>query len=295
MNPANNHVQAARLDEALRNGWVEFWYQPKIGLERKELVGVETFARIRHPDLGILPAAAFMANVSAESATALSKQALMSALITSQNLREMGIINVGLAVNLEIEALVKLPIATIVRKYRTDTGKHASLIFDVPEYEVIANIAKIHAISNDFRCYGISLAIDDFGRSLMSLIQDRTAWEKRLDRFFEILKRLKSIQFAEMKLDRAIVTDCATDPTKQAICASMIGLAHNLGSLAVAVGIEKTSDLETLKKLGCDIGQGFLFGQPMSEETFIELLWEHAIRRDGATLDPTMTFERAPA
>ena len=109
-----------------------------------------------------------------------------------------------------------------------------------------------------------------------------------------MLKKFKIVvRFSEMKLDRSIVTDCSVDPRKQAMCACIIGVAHTLGSSAVAVGIEKTSDLETLKKLGCDIGQGFLFGKPMPEEEFIGLVWEGGLRRDGAKQHPNMTFERA--
>jgi EAL domain-containing protein (putative c-di-GMP-specific phosphodiesterase class I) len=293
MNSVNKHVRPAHLDEALQKGWVEFWYQPKIDLQRKQLVGVETFARIRHPELGILPATSFMAAARDHSAVALSEQALISALKTSQNLRELGVNNLRLAINVGMAALMKLPIRSIVQKYQPGTDNRLNLIFDVTENQVNANIEKIQAISAKFQCYGFSLAIDDFGRSLLSLIEDRMVWGMRLVRVFEALKQLKSVRFSEMKLHRSIVTDCSIDPRRQAMCASIIGLAHNLGSSAVAVGIEKTSDLETLKKLGCDIGQGLLFGQPMPEEEFIGLIWERGLRRDGAKLDPDMTFERA--
>jgi EAL domain-containing protein (putative c-di-GMP-specific phosphodiesterase class I) len=56
------------------------------------------------------------------------------------------------------------------------------------------------------------------------------------------------------------------------LCKTVIDLAHNFGSLAVAIGIEKASDAVALVAMGCDYGQGFLLGQPMPQERFISLL-----------------------
>ena len=88
--------------------------------------------------------------------------------------------------------------------------------------------------------------------------------------------RLKELPFAELKLDRAFVTDCGTDKVNAPLCKSVIDLAHNFGSLALAIGIEKASDALALVSMGCDYGQGFLLGQPMPEERFISLLRQRA-------------------
>jgi FixJ family two-component response regulator len=71
-------AQAARidLDEALRHDWIEFWYQPRIDLRKKQLVGLEAFARARHPQLGVLMPGAFMLGASESSLISLSEQAL---------------------------------------------------------------------------------------------------------------------------------------------------------------------------------------------------------------------------
>ncbi len=97
----------------------------------------------------------------------------------------------------------------------------------------------------------VKLAIDDFGRGYSSLV------------------RLKELPFAELKLDRAFVTDCGTDKVNAPLCKTVIDLAHNFGSVAVAIGIEKASDALALVSMGCDYGQGFLLGQPMPEERFV--------------------------
>jgi EAL domain-containing protein (putative c-di-GMP-specific phosphodiesterase class I) len=104
----------------------------------------------------------------------------------------------------------------------------------------------------------VKLAIDDFGRGYLSLA------------------RLKELPFAELKLDRTFVTDCGTDKVNAPLCKTVIDLAHNFGSHAVGVGIEKAADALALTSMGCDIGQGFLLGQPMPEDRFVSLLRQRA-------------------
>ena len=111
----------------------------------------------------------------------------------------------------------------------------------------------------------IKLAIDDFGRGYSSLV------------------RLKELPFAELKLDRTFVTDCGTDKVNAPLCKTVIDLAHNFGSIAVAIGIEKASDVVALVSMGCDYGQGFLLGQPMPEERFLSLLRQRSQGRLSAS------------
>ena len=75
-----------------------------------------------------------------------------------------------------------------------------------------------------------------------------------------------------MKLARSFVTDCGTDKVNAPVCKTVIGLAHSFGALAVGIGIEKASELTALVSMGCDLGQGFLLGQPMPMERFISLM-----------------------
>ena len=89
------------LEEALKSGWIEFWYQPKIDLRKKQLAGVEAFARCRHPQFGILPPGAFMPGATEAELLALSEQALTSALQTGLNFSKLGI-NLRFAVNIPV-------------------------------------------------------------------------------------------------------------------------------------------------------------------------------------------------
>ncbi len=77
---ARANKPVVELDEALRNNWVEIWYQPKIDLKRKCLAGAEALARIRHPALGVLLPGSFLPTVDVDGIAGLTEYALISTL-----------------------------------------------------------------------------------------------------------------------------------------------------------------------------------------------------------------------
>src|SRR6185437_6283755 len=163
-----------------------------------------------------------------------------------------------MAVNVPVNALVKIPVADIVEQYRSQYKKWPGLIIDVTEEQIISNLKLAHEINTQLSPLNVKLAIDNFGRGYSSLARQR------------------ELPFAELKLDRSFVADCGTDKVNAPLCKTVIDLAHNFGSIAVAIGIEKASDAMALVSMGCDYGQGFLLGQPMPEDRFISLLRQRA-------------------
>lgn len=241
------------IDEALEKKWFEFWYQPKIDLRKKQLVGVEAFARVRHPTSGILMPGAFMPGAQEPSIATLSELALAQALAANVNFNKLGV-SLRLSVNIPLNVLAKMPIADIVKSYRPKFDKWPGLTIDIPEDQIIAAPERAAEIAKELEPIDVRLAVDDFGRGYASLA------------------RLKELPFAEFKLDRALVTDAGSDRANAPLCKTVIDFAHGLGSLAVAVGIEKASAALALVAMGCDYGQGFLLGQPMPEDRFVSLL-----------------------
>jgi EAL domain-containing protein (putative c-di-GMP-specific phosphodiesterase class I)/CheY-like chemotaxis protein len=250
---------AARLglDEALANDWIEFWYQPKINLRRKQLAGAEAYARARHPQHGIVLPGAFMPGAGESALVALSERALTSALKTGASFARLGI-NLRLTINIPVNVLVKLSIEDIVRSHHPSPQEWPGLIVDVPEEQIVNDLALARELMQRLERHNISLAIDDFGRG------------------YSLLSRMDELPFAEIKLDRAFVADCGTDRVNAPLCKMVIDLAHNFGRAAVAMGIEKATDAVALVSMGCDFGEGFLLGQPMPEERFISLLRQRA-------------------
>lgn len=245
------------IDEALNNKWIEFWYQPKINLRKKQLAGAEAYARARHPQHGIVMPAAFMPGASDASILKLSELALVSALKAGLNFSSLGV-NLRLSVNIPMPALKQLPVEDIVRAHRSADDKWPGVTIDVPEEQVITDLGAASDLAKLLQALNVHLAIDDFGRGHAALA------------------RLSDLPFAELKLDRAFVADCGADKVNAPICKTVIDLAHQFGRSAVALGIENAADAAALVSMGCDFGQGFLLGLPMPEERFISLLRQRA-------------------
>jgi EAL domain-containing protein (putative c-di-GMP-specific phosphodiesterase class I)/CheY-like chemotaxis protein len=246
-----------KLQEALQNDWIEFWYQPKIDLRKKKLAGIEAFARMRHPQDGLVLPAAFMQDADAATLIRLAEKTLINALKTSGHYGRMGI-TFQIACNFFVPALRGLPVAEIVRDLRPKVENWPGLILDVTEAQVANQLEDVAEIARELRGHGVRLALDDFGRGALPLA------------------RLKDLPFAELKLDRSYIEECSTDKAKAAVCQSLIDVAHNFDASAVAIGIEKPADAMTLFRMGCDLGQGYLFAQPMPEDKFVTLLRQRA-------------------
>jgi len=247
-------MPAITLDQAFKENWLEVWYQPKINLSDMRLVGAEALIRTRHPQFGIVPPSVFLADASEASLLTLSEYVLLTAMRDWQAFADAGAA-LRLAINIPVSSLVKLSFPSLVREHRPKDDAWPGLILEVTEGEIVRDIALAHEIATQLRIYDIQVAIDDFGVGYSSLA------------------RLRDLPFAELKLDRSFVKNCAGDETNAALCSTIIDLAHRFGTIAVAEGIEQPADLRALHQMGCDLGQGFLFAPPMPKDRFTALLY----------------------
>jgi EAL domain-containing protein (putative c-di-GMP-specific phosphodiesterase class I)/CheY-like chemotaxis protein len=254
---ADDFGLAISLGEVLHNGWLQFYYQPKMDLQRKCIVGAEVLARCRHPDRGMIPPGSFLPDADEESLRKLSHLGLTAALENWGNFARAGF-PLKLAVNVTVNDLMKLPFHALVRELRPSDARWPGLILELTEDQAVRDIALTQEIATQLRIYDIVLALDDFGSG------------------YSHLARLKELPFAEVKLDRNLVADCGEDSHNASLCETAIDLAHHFGATVVAEGIEKRSELQALTAMGCDVGQGFLFAPPMPQDRLIVLLKELA-------------------
>jgi len=124
----------------------------------------------------------------------------------------------------------------------------AGLILEIPERQIAHKMETLLARLPKLRQSGASITIDNFGRGSFN---------------FEAISRMT---FSEIKIDRSLVEGCASTATNANICKTIIQMAHNFGCRAVAVGISTEDDLQFLTRLGCDMGQGYLLGRPMTAQ-----------------------------
>jgi EAL domain-containing protein (putative c-di-GMP-specific phosphodiesterase class I) len=259
----NADKPAVTLAQALKHNWLELWYQPKISLAHKRLVGAEGLIRVRHPELGVLSPAAFLPGAREEDLLAMTERVIMDALQDYDELAANGV-SIKLSVNTPVSALTTLPIAQMLREGRPAAENFPGLILEVTEDEIVNDLALANDVANELRAHQCSLAIDDFGAGYSSL------------------SRLRQLPFSELKIDRSYVTDCNTDRTNAGLCETIVELAHRFGLNTVAEGVETTHESHKLQGLGCNIGQGYLFAKPMSKQDFLSILRRRMVQKAEA-------------
>lgn len=245
------------LDQALANGWLELWYQPKIDLRTRALAGAEGVITYRHPVHGVHGIDRLLPQADAKTRAALTKHFVVAALRDSDELARAGN-HLHTAVSASFDALTNVDLAALVRQNRPKSEAWPGLILEVSEHEVIEDLNLAHEIATQLRIYDITLAIGNFGAG------------------FSSFERLRELPFSELKLHAGFVAGCAHDARNAGICRAAIDLAHRFEVVAVADGLENMSDLRALQSMGCDAGQGPLLAEPMPKSQFIAALCERA-------------------
>src|SRR6202051_2360263 len=241
------------LRDILLRDWDELWYQPKIELRTKRLVGAEGLLRARRPDGSIVPPGDFLPGAKEEEMLALTERVIVTALRDFEDCAVQGA-SVKLSVNVPVSALVKLPIARMLREHRPQTPNWPGLILEVTEDEILHDLKLANHVAEELRSLRCTLALDDFGTGHSSLA------------------RLRQLPFSELKIDRSYVTGCNADKVNAGLCETIVELAKRFDLKTVAEGIETAHESHKLQGIGCDIGQGYLFAKPMAKSQFINLL-----------------------
>jgi EAL domain-containing protein (putative c-di-GMP-specific phosphodiesterase class I) len=156
--------------------------------------------------------------------------------------------------------------AELILLHRPECSDWAGLILEIPERQIVNKMESLQARLPKLRQCGAWIAIDNFGRGSFS---------------FEAISQMP---FSEIKIDRSLVEGCANTSTNANICKTIIQIAHNFGCRAAAVGVSTPADLQLLTQLGCDMGQGFLLGKPMTApqlDTLVASFLGRADRKPG--------------
>ena len=241
------------LAQVLDRGWFELFYQPKIDLKTKRLVGAEALARARHPTRGVLSPGEFLPGATDDDMLALTERVLITAFEDWETCAANGM-SVKLSINVPVSALVKLPIPAILRKERPKSQNWPGLIMEVTEDEIVNDLKLANEIADALRAHNCSLALDDFGAGYSSLA------------------RLRQLPFSELKIDRSYVSNCNSDRVNAGLCETIVELGKRFGLQTVAEGVETTHESHKLQAIGCNVGQGYLFAKPMSKIQLIGIM-----------------------
>jgi diguanylate cyclase (GGDEF)-like protein len=237
---------AADLRLALTRGDVTIAVQPLVDLATGRLHSVEALARWRHPVLGVVNPEAFV--MAAERVGLVGK---LTDVVIDQALRACQAwlaagLEVQVAVNLAARTLCDPELPTEVEAALHRYGIPGRLLcFELTETGVISSPDRALAVLARLRALGVQLAVDDFGTGYSSMTY------------------MNWLAPDQVKIDKSFVQRLCFDPRNEAIVRSIIDLAHNLGVDVVAEGVGDARTATRLADLGCTIGQGFLFAEPM--------------------------------
>jgi len=236
----------------LQRGEFALHYQPEVDLENGKIVGVEALVRWNSPRRGLVPPDRFIRVAEATGLIlGLGEFVLSEACAQTAQWRRDGLLPEEFVtwVNLSGRQLVGGGISRTVRTALEDAGLPPECLgLEVTETSLVEEgpggnraRAELQLLHED----GVRIAIDDFGTGFSSLAQ------------------LRSFPVDMIKVDRSFVQGVDEETKDAAITANLVTLAHALGVLAIAEGIESDSQLSSLRGLGCDLAQGYLFARPM--------------------------------
>ena len=241
------------LEAAIKNSWLELWYQPKIDLRTMLICGAEALIRLRHPIHGIVPPKDFLPRPNDPLYHALTDYVVRRSLLDWTTFAENRMTS-RIAVNVPASVLQRPGFVANLRDYLPRHPRFPGLIVEITEDEAITDPELAREIAVQLKLYDVYVSIDDFGAGYSSL------------------QRLTELPFAEIKLDRSYVQGCAKDERRREICQRVAELAKRFGIVAVAEGVEATDDLQVLMQMGYDVGQGYLFAKPMPSQSFVDMV-----------------------
>ncbi len=249
----------SELRRAIEQRQLDIAYQPIIALSTEELVGFEALVRWEHPRLGTLAPAEFIP-VAEETdlIVRLGSYVLGRAVADiARWQKELPRPDDPLFMSVNISSR-QLMTPDLIQEVRHVVGRNVlargSLRLEITESLVMENPEQATHILAQLKDAGAGLAIDDFGTGYSSL--------SYLDRF----------PFDVIKIDRSLVQASAGDGTGSPIIRSVVALSHELGKRVVAEGVESTEDAAFLRSIGCEMAQGYYYGEPMPERDVLHLL-----------------------
>jgi EAL domain-containing protein (putative c-di-GMP-specific phosphodiesterase class I) len=242
------------LPEAIEDGQIIVYYQPKFDLTTGGLTGTEALVRWQHPKFGLLGPGAFVALAEQTGLMRpLTLRVLGDALKQCAAWQAAGL-ELPVAVNLGAPNLLDLGLPADVKALLDEHRVDPKLLqLEITETIVAADPVRVIEIMKQLIELGVSLSLDDFGTGSSS---------------FAFLRQLP---VQELKIDKSFVFGIEDDPGAATIARTIVELAHNLGLRAVAEGIETDAAYAILRDCGCDDGQGFLMGKPMPADALTAL------------------------
>lgn len=241
------------LPDAIRTGSVTAWFQPQLWLSDLKLAGLESLMRWDHPQLGFIsPEEIVQAAEKVQVLPQLTGMITEHACEMTTRLDAIGLSDVTVAINVSPREFGIYPVADMICAIAS-RHKISPQRLEIEFTE--ETLLEAGLFGDELRTLeqaGFRLAVDDFGMGHSSLTY------------------LMAMKVDRLKIDRSFVQDLATSANNQALITAIVGLGHLLNIPVVVEGVEHDGDVDILRLLGCQTGQGYAFGRPMSADLLLD-------------------------
>lgn len=250
----------SRLKRAFERDELLVHYQPKYNIVTGEVVGAEALVRWELPDRGIVLPSDFIpiaeeTNLIVEIGEWVLDRVCEDFRYWQRSVSSHGRVSVNLSLKQLRQGNFIQRISGILRSYEVSP---TSLELEITETTLMENPERTIKLLDELYALGLHLAIDDFGTGYSSL------------------SALQQFPISTLKIDQSFVRDIATNPDDEIIVGTIIQMGNNLKMDVIAEGVETEEQLSRLQDMNCTYVQGMLFGQPMTSDSYLELLLAQA-------------------
>ena len=257
------------LRHALDRGELTNWYQPVVDLGTGRPISTEALVRWEHPARGLLSPLEFIAIAEDAGLIAeLGLQVLEEACRQTASWQRQGDPNLGVSVNVSGRQVINRDFPAQVAAIAERSGlRPGTLALEITESVLMEEADSPATVLHSLQEHGLTLVLDDFGTGYSSL------------------SRLKRFPLDALKIDRSFVSGVDRNNDDRAIVKATIDMAHAVGLLVVAEGVETREQETILRALGCDQAQGYLYARAQPAQAVTEML----ISGDAVRSDPSAT------
>jgi diguanylate cyclase (GGDEF)-like protein/PAS domain S-box-containing protein len=246
----------SELQEALQKNQLSMHYQPIVDLSTRKLVGFEALMRWQHPERGMVPPSVFIplaeqSDLILELGTFALHEAAAAASSWTRQSDDGPFINV----NLSAQQFQDLGLVSLIEDtLRTSGLDPRRLVLEITESVTLLNVSETMNVMEHLIQLGIGFALDDFGTGYSSL------------------PYLALLRPRIIKIDESFVSPTRESVRNDTLLEAIVTLGNNLNMTMIAEGIETETQLERLRHLGCELGQGFLFSPAVPANDVLPML-----------------------
>jgi len=253
------HLESS-MRSAIDKGELQLYYQPQYDSSSGKVIGVEALVRWIHPSKGMLLPETFIP-IAEESGLILpiGNWVLKTACEHNKSWQRAGLQPIYVTVNISGIQFNQRDFVESMAQILLDTGLEPQYLeLELTESILMEPTEKTFNALNELKATGVRITIDDFGKGYSSL------------------GYLKRLPIDTLKIDRSFVRDIISNPDDRVIIRAIISLAHTLNMKVIAEGVETHEQLSYLQEQGADGIQGFLLSEPMTPNSFMQLLKKEA-------------------